>query len=45
VACEEVERNGRAGDWSGVAAAMKAFDREVERLGTYIDGRTGKLNG
>jgi signal transduction histidine kinase/CheY-like chemotaxis protein/HPt (histidine-containing phosphotransfer) domain-containing protein len=44
-ACEEVERNGRAGDWSGVAAAMKAFDREVERLGTYIDGRTGKLNG
>jgi signal transduction histidine kinase/DNA-binding NarL/FixJ family response regulator len=44
-ACEEIEMNGRAGDWSAVADAMKAFDRELERLEAYIDGRIGKQHG
>jgi CheY-like chemotaxis protein len=39
-ACEEVERNARTGDWSAVASALRAFDREVDRLVAYIDART-----
>jgi HPt (histidine-containing phosphotransfer) domain-containing protein len=35
-ACEQAELSARAGDWSGVDAGMAAFERELERLESWI---------
>jgi signal transduction histidine kinase/CheY-like chemotaxis protein len=40
-ACERIDSSCRGGDWSGAADGMKSFDRELDRLNTYIDSRTG----
>jgi CheY-like chemotaxis protein len=41
-ACEDVERQARAGSWSGIVTAMESFEREIERLDSYIDTRSSK---
>ena len=36
-ACEDAERGARAADWTGIDAAMRHFERELERLEGYIE--------